>query len=307
MPTAVASDTDRFLTFMRSQLDAGALARVGEEFGDLDSLRLGRLLQAFYWSVESGAHVPAPTVIPPFDKGADATRLNASSSKYFIQGGLNHGLALCKVIARLAGSQPLEVLDFGCGSGRLLWVLRQFAPGNRYSACDVNPHAVDMIRRCFPDVNATCMSPSPPTEFPPDGFDLVYGWSIFTHYSEPAHREWLAELMRIVRPGGLVMVTVKSEHRIQRFFEEEKFQMQLKLSKMTQEQAVAHYRSHGYLYLRAYTAAKASAVGIDADSFGNTMISPAYIQQHWGAFGDLVEVVPVAPEFQDLVVLRRRP
>ena len=48
----------------------------------------------------------------------------------------------------------------------------------------------------------------PPLPYEDDRFDLVYSVSIFTHLDEQLQRPWIEELTRVVRPGGLVLVTV---------------------------------------------------------------------------------------------------
>ena len=48
----------------------------------------------------------------------------------------------------------------------------------------------------------------PPLPYEDDRFDLVYSVSIFTHLDEVLQRPWIEELARVVRPGGLVLVTV---------------------------------------------------------------------------------------------------
>ena len=39
-------------------------------------------------------------------------------------------------------------------------------------------------------------------------FDLIYAISVFTHLTEELGRAWIAELRRLLRPGGLLMFTV---------------------------------------------------------------------------------------------------
>jgi SAM-dependent methyltransferase len=55
----------------------------------------------------------------------------------------------------------------------------------------------------------------PPTPFPADRFDLIYAFSVFSHLSEPVHEAWLGELSRILRPGGLLVVTTREREFIE--------------------------------------------------------------------------------------------
>jgi SAM-dependent methyltransferase len=48
----------------------------------------------------------------------------------------------------------------------------------------------------------------PPLDFPDDTFDLVYSYSVLTHLSAERQKPWVAELRRVLKPGGYLLVTV---------------------------------------------------------------------------------------------------
>ncbi len=106
-----------------------------------------------------------------------------------------------------------NVLDFGCGSGRILrhWHDQN---GTRLHGSDYNPYLVDWcienLRFASYQVNGT----SPPLELPDGELDLVYAFSVFSHFDIETQLEWMDELIRIVRPGGLIMLTVPGERWI---------------------------------------------------------------------------------------------
>ena len=54
----------------------------------------------------------------------------------------------------------------------------------------------------------------PPVAFPPASFDVAVANSVFTHLEEARQRGWLEELHRLLRPGGLLIVTTFGPHRI---------------------------------------------------------------------------------------------
>ncbi|MFB3776848.1 MAG: class I SAM-dependent methyltransferase [Bryobacteraceae bacterium] len=101
-----------------------------------------------------------------------------------------------------------RVLDFGCGCGR---TLRWFLPGDRpgrFCGVDVDAEAVEWCGRHLKGASFQATSPAPPLPFPDDHFDIVYAFSVFTHLDEAMQDAWLAELGRILEPGGVLLLTV---------------------------------------------------------------------------------------------------
>ena len=101
------------------------------------------------------------------------------------------------------------VLDFGCGCGR---VLRHWAdlPAEVHG-CDYNPLLVDWCRRKLSFARVETNALEPPLPYPTASFDLVYALSVFTHLPEPLHSRWVAELARVLRPGGHLIISTHGE------------------------------------------------------------------------------------------------
>jgi len=128
-----------------------------------------------------------------------------------------------------AGLRPHErILDVGCGLGRLALPLKRYLDENgRYEGFDVREKAVRWARRRVArrdrrlrfrhiDVFNGSYNPSGsvrPSElrFPyADGaFDLVVLFSIFTHMVADDLRHYLAEIARVLAPGGRCMATFR--------------------------------------------------------------------------------------------------
>ena len=114
-----------------------------------------------------------------------------------------------------------SVLDFGCGSGR---VMRQWVglEGPQLFGSDYNRRLVDWCRDNLPFASFARNELSPPLPFKDAQFDLVYALSVFTHLTERLQRAWMTELARVIRPGGLLVFTTRGDRWAFKLTEDER-------------------------------------------------------------------------------------
>jgi SAM-dependent methyltransferase len=93
-----------------------------------------------------------------------------------------------------------RVLDAGCGSGRTLDDLERYG---RVSGLDLSAEAVAVARERHPDVRQGRVEAIP---FDDGSFDLVTCLDVLEHTLDD--RRTLAELRRVTRPGGHLLLTV---------------------------------------------------------------------------------------------------
>jgi SAM-dependent methyltransferase len=135
---------------------------------------------------------------------------------------LEVGAQLCESIQDVVAdsgtpvNEMAAVLDFGCGCGR---VARHWAgvEGPEIHGCDYNPDLVGWCAANLPHVRAARNELAPPTSYASGSFDLIYALSVFSHLDQALQSAWLAEFQRLLRPGGLLVLSVLGErlrHRL---------------------------------------------------------------------------------------------
>jgi SAM-dependent methyltransferase len=99
-------------------------------------------------------------------------------------------------------ARPIDVLDFGCGTGAFLEHLERFGA---VSAVDSDPSAVAF---CHTRGRSEVKLVPPGTALPyrDDSFDLVTTLDVIEHVDDDVAA--LAELRRVLRPGGRLLVAV---------------------------------------------------------------------------------------------------
>jgi SAM-dependent methyltransferase len=127
----------------------------------------------------------------------------------FVEGG-QRGAGWIRDMVSRAGADMAAmgaILDFGTGCGR---VMRHWHGLERpqLHGCDYNPLLVGWCAENLLFADFTVNKLEPPLPYEDDEFDFLYSISIFTHLDDGLQRPWIEELARVVRPGGLVLVTV---------------------------------------------------------------------------------------------------
>lgn len=108
---------------------------------------------------------------------------------------------VCGYVERL---RPKLLLDLGCGDGRFARLIKAACPGVTVHGCDVSQAALartEGVDRAYPlDLDTQALPEAG------GSFDVVTASEVIEHLSDPRHA--LAEVKRVLRPAGRLLVTV---------------------------------------------------------------------------------------------------
>lgn len=167
--------------------------------------------------------------VPDLIEGARGSRtLNPPRGLAFVGGGdfERTGQEFLGHFTGLGGLEPHhDVLDVGCGVGRMAAPLVPYLDGGSYAGFDVGREMVRWCRRRIssqrPDFEftwapvynrkynpfGTISGSEYRFPYPDSSFDFVFATSLFTHLMRRDAAHYLSEIARVLRPGGRTLLT----------------------------------------------------------------------------------------------------
>jgi SAM-dependent methyltransferase len=201
-----------------------------------------------------------------------------------------------------------DVLDFGCGWGRYTRLFLKDTPPDRIAGVDVEPEFVALSAQLLSGVKFSVVTALPPTDLPANHFDLIYAYSVFSHLSENAHQAWIHEFARVVKAGGLVVVTTHSRSFIdfcaslrEKLTYESEWHSHLARCFIDAESAKRDYAEGRFLY------APTGGGGLrDCSFYGEAVVSPLYVQRAWTGDFEVYDFVDDARRCPQAIIVARR-
>jgi len=108
-----------------------------------------------------------------------------------------------------------NILDFGCGWGRIIRFFMKDIESSKIWGCDPIEKIIDICKEQNKWCNFTKINTRPPSPYSDNTFDLIYSFSVFSHLSEEMSDSLLEELTRILKPGGMLIATTRSRDFIE--------------------------------------------------------------------------------------------
>ena len=117
-----------------------------------------------------------------------------------------------QVISALLGRYGINadgttIMDWGCGHGRVTRHFIREWPQATIIGSDIDAENVAWADNHLPGAKFVDLPLLPPCTLPDDSLDAVFSISVMTHLTLDVQLLWLKELARLVRPGGIVLMS----------------------------------------------------------------------------------------------------
>jgi SAM-dependent methyltransferase len=174
-----------------------------------------------------------------------------------------------------------RVLDFGCGSGRVLRHFLDEAKVAELHGCDIDAASIAWLQKTLsPPLHVSRNEEKPGLPFPDRHFDLIWAMSVFNVLTD-TWSGWLCELHRVLREDGLLLATFVGEGGSEFVAREPWVEDRIGMNVL--------------------------AYGVSWEAGGPMVLhSPWWIREHWGRAFEILELRPTSEWGEGAVVLRRR-
>jgi SAM-dependent methyltransferase len=210
------------------------------------------------------------------------------------------GLGDFRMVQRLVPQASLaHVLDFGGATGRFARQVVLADSSARVTIADLNVNHIEWVDRYFGrSVRGVKVSPFPYFPLADQSVTLCVGLSVFTHI-DCYESGWLAEIHRVLTPGGYALLTIHSEQTwsmlpaqpelLRRLQQIPEFNQAFRLGEpMPPGRAVYDWNPNSI------------------EHNCNVFVDSDYIRDRWSRWFDVVEIAHRAHhDFQAAVVLRK--
>ena len=179
-----------------------------------------------------------------------------------------------------------DVLDMPCGYGRELRFMVLRFPEATFTACDIQPGAVDFCVQEFGAVAAYSRPKLSEVSFD-RGFDLIWCGSLVTHLNRDAILDLLRLFSRHMNPGGVLIFTFHGDYVLRKMLDEgDKYE----LTSESQAALIASYTQTGYAYQDYPRGLGYFDFHPEGRGFGVSLTSPDWLRDQTRAVGGLQEV-----------------
>ncbi|HEY8155557.1 MAG TPA: methyltransferase domain-containing protein [Myxococcota bacterium] len=230
----------------------------------------------------------------PIPAPEDAEGYSTHALTYWLSGAAD----LRAIESMVPASSFKTVLDFGGATGRLARHIALHHPDSLTTIADLNLRNVDWVDNHFgSSVRGVKVSPYPHFPLADDSITLCVALSVFTHI-DAYESGWLAEINRVLAPGGHAVLTVHSEDC---------------WGNLSSRPNLLKTLSRNPSFVATYVATRMPAQRMVFDFSNsieyncNVFVSSDYVRSRWSKWFEVIDIRFRAHlGFQTAVVLRKR-
>jgi SAM-dependent methyltransferase len=199
-------------------------------------------------------------------------------------------------------SARTRILDFGLGWGRIVrFFMRETS---HLFGVDTDEEMLAACRGTDCPASVSKIDPLGSLPYDSGSFDLVYAYSVFTHLPEDVQDRWLAEIKRVLRPGGMFIATVEPPRFIDTFLSTDLTRAGIHpwhRAMATKIQGNPSLKetldANGFVYIPTY--------GDRPETYGDSVSVPSYVRSHWSEFFEVLDYLDDPERFWQAVVTAR--
>ncbi|MEM9369778.1 MAG: class I SAM-dependent methyltransferase [Pseudomonadota bacterium] len=168
-----------------------------------------------------------------------------------------------------------NILDYGCGWGRMTRLLPYYFESEGIYGVDVDPRLIESANSCLPTLTHDVIKSMGELPYRDASFDLIFANSVFSHLSEPSAVFTLGELARILKPGGVLLISVLQQKTLDSYYHNEGTRSWITTIIGDRAEAVATFEEQGFVWgdTRRW------------DNYGIAIISDAWIGRTFSEIG----------------------
>lgn len=97
------------------------------------------------------------------------------------------------------------ILDFGSGIGNSIPFFRKYFPKSNLLCAEISKRSIEISKNRFPGSEIYCLIDDK-LPIAPDSVDVIFSACVFHHIPIREHLFWLSELLRVLKPGGILFI-----------------------------------------------------------------------------------------------------
>lgn len=198
-------------------------------------------------------------------------------------------------------TQGQRLLDFGIGWGRMARFY--IKDGLALHGADVNPELLTACAKTGLDAELRLIDPRGALPWRDHSMEVVIAYSVFTHLPEEVADHWLAEIARVLVPGGMFVATVEPPRFLTHFRDMQDathpWHQMLSTVVKSMPSLFDDLAQTGFAYI--------PSPGEESPySYGDSVMTPQYALERWGRHFKGIEFLDDPARFWQAVVTCQR-